>query len=76
MSREGLEVADVFRRFGPAFRDQHGASLSADGAAARHDRDRELPHRRCSVVTSIRCVTSAGISRVSRMTFVSKQKLS
>jgi hypothetical protein len=22
-------VADVFRRFGPAFRDQHGASLSA-----------------------------------------------
>jgi Transposase zinc-binding domain len=25
---EGLEVADVFRRFGPAFRDQHGASLS------------------------------------------------
>ena len=29
MAREGLEVADVFRRFGPAFRDQHGASLSA-----------------------------------------------
>jgi hypothetical protein len=28
-AREGLEVADVFRRFGPAFRDQHGASLSA-----------------------------------------------
>jgi hypothetical protein len=28
MSREGLEVADVFRRFGPAFREQHGASLS------------------------------------------------
>ncbi|HEX3835761.1 MAG TPA: IS91 family transposase [Steroidobacteraceae bacterium] len=28
MAREGLEVADVFRRFGPAFRDQHGASLS------------------------------------------------
>jgi hypothetical protein len=27
--REGLEVADVFRHFGPAFRDQHGASLSA-----------------------------------------------
>jgi len=26
---EGLEVADVFRRFGPAFRDQHGPSLSA-----------------------------------------------
>ena len=29
MSREGLEVADVFRRFGTAFRNQHGASLSA-----------------------------------------------
>jgi hypothetical protein len=29
MSRAGLEVADVFRRFGQAFRDQHGASLSA-----------------------------------------------
>jgi hypothetical protein len=28
VSREGLEVADVFRRFGPAFRDRHGASLS------------------------------------------------
>jgi hypothetical protein len=28
MLREGLEVADVFRRFGPAFREQHGASLS------------------------------------------------
>ena len=29
MVREELEVADVFRRFGPAFRDRHGASLSA-----------------------------------------------
>ena len=29
MPREGLEVADVFRRFGPAFREQHGASLSS-----------------------------------------------
>jgi hypothetical protein len=28
VAREGLEVADVFRRFGPGFRDQHGASLS------------------------------------------------
>jgi hypothetical protein len=26
---EGLEVADVFRRFGPAFRDRQGVSLSA-----------------------------------------------
>ena len=28
MAREGLEVADVLRRFGPTFHDQHGASLS------------------------------------------------
>jgi hypothetical protein len=28
VAREGLEVADVFRRFGPAFRDQSGPSLS------------------------------------------------
>ena len=33
MARGGLEVADVFRHFGPAFRDQHGASLSS---AQRH----------------------------------------
>ena len=29
MACEGLEVADVFRRFGPAFRDRQGVSLSA-----------------------------------------------
>jgi hypothetical protein len=29
VAREGLEVADVFRRFGPDFRDRNGASLSA-----------------------------------------------
>jgi hypothetical protein len=28
VDREGLEVADVFRHFGSAFRDQHGASLT------------------------------------------------
>jgi hypothetical protein len=28
MAREGLEVADVIRHFGAAFRDRHGASLS------------------------------------------------
>src|SRR3954470_24531093 len=28
MAREGLEVADVLRHFGTAFRDRHGASLS------------------------------------------------
>ena len=29
MAHEALEVADVFRHFGPAFRDLNGASLSA-----------------------------------------------
>ena len=29
MARQGLEVADVFRHFGPAYRDQHAASLSS-----------------------------------------------
>src|SRR5271166_6554308 len=29
MPRNGLEVADVFRRYGEAYREQHGASLSA-----------------------------------------------
>jgi hypothetical protein len=33
VAREGLGVADVLRHFGPAFRDQHGASLSS---AQRH----------------------------------------
>jgi hypothetical protein len=33
VAREGLEVADVFRCFGPAFREQHAASLSS---AQRH----------------------------------------
>jgi hypothetical protein len=33
VAHEGLEVADVFRHFGPAFRDQHGVSLSS---ARRH----------------------------------------
>jgi hypothetical protein len=28
MPREGLEVADIFRHFGPTFRDRHGAALS------------------------------------------------
>jgi hypothetical protein len=35
----GLEVADVFRRFGQAFRDQHGASLSAARRRAMLDID-------------------------------------
>jgi hypothetical protein len=30
VAHEGLEVADVFRRFGPAFGDRLGASLSAE----------------------------------------------
>lgn len=28
MPHEGLEVADIFRHFGPAFRDRHGVTLS------------------------------------------------
>jgi len=28
MPRQALEVADIFRHFGPAFRDQHGAALA------------------------------------------------
>jgi ribosomal protein L32 len=45
MAGEGLEVADVFRRFGPAFRDQHGASLS--------------PARRQAMTAIERCRTAA-----------------
>ena len=30
MAQEGLEVADVFRRFGPAFLNRHGTSLSSE----------------------------------------------
>ncbi|HEX4171839.1 MAG TPA: IS91 family transposase [Acetobacteraceae bacterium] len=45
MPRERLEVADIFRRFGPAFRDQHGAALS--GA------------RRRAMVAIERCRTAA-----------------
>jgi len=30
VAREGLEVADIFRHFGPAFRDRNGASLSTE----------------------------------------------
>jgi len=45
VAREGLEVADVFRHFGPAFRDQHGVSLSS---------------ARCNAMTAIeRCRTAA-----------------
>jgi hypothetical protein len=29
VARGGLEVADIFRHFGPAFRDRHGVSLSS-----------------------------------------------
>ena len=30
MARSGLEVADVFRRYGEAYRQHHGASLSTE----------------------------------------------
>jgi len=45
MAREGLEVADVFRHFGQAFRDRHGASLS--------------PARRRAMTAIERCRTAA-----------------
>lgn len=45
MAREGLEVADVFRHFGTAFRDRHGASLSTA--------------RRCTMSAIERCRTAA-----------------
>lgn len=45
MAREGLEVADVFRHFGTAFRDHHGASLT--------------PARRRAMTAIERCRTAA-----------------
>ena len=54
MAREGLEVADVFRHFGPAFRDQHDASLSA---ARRH-----------AMIAIERCRTAALGGHVERCT--------
>jgi hypothetical protein len=45
MAKEGLEVADVFRHFGPAFRDRHGASLA--------------PARRHAMTAIERCRTAA-----------------
>ena len=45
MAREGPEVADVFRHFGQAFRDRHGASLS--------------PARRRAMTAIERCRTAA-----------------
>jgi hypothetical protein len=45
MAREGLEVADVFRHFGQAFRDRHGTSLS--------------PARRRAMTAIERCRTAA-----------------
>jgi hypothetical protein len=45
MAREGLEMADVFRRFGEAFSDQHGTSLS--------------PARRRAMTAIERCRTAA-----------------
>jgi hypothetical protein len=45
MARGGLEVADVFRHFGSAFRDRHGASLSTE--------------RRRAMIAIERCRTAA-----------------
>ena len=43
MDRPKLEVADVFRRYGEAYR-QQAWRVDVHGAAARHDRDRGVPH--------------------------------
>jgi hypothetical protein len=37
MAKEALETAHIFNRYGEAYRQAHGASLSI-GAAARHER--------------------------------------
>ena len=43
MRPRGLEVADIFRQIGPAYRREHADSLSRR-AAPCHDRHRALPH--------------------------------
>ena len=45
MARSGLEVADVFRRYGEAYREQHGASLCTAQRRVM-TRDRAVPNRR------------------------------
>jgi hypothetical protein len=62
VAREGLEVADVFRHFGAAFRDQNGASLSA---------------ARCRAMTGIeRCRTAALGGHVERCGDCGHQRVS
>jgi hypothetical protein len=42
MPRGAAEVADVFRRYGNAYRQQQ--LLTIDGTASRHDSDRTVSH--------------------------------
>ena len=62
MAHNGLEVADVFRHFGQAFRDQHGASLS--------------PARRRAMLAIERCRTAALGGHVERCSDCGYQRMS
>jgi len=61
MTRNGLEVADVFRHFGQAFRDQHRASLS--------------PARRRAMWAIERCRTAALGGHVERCSDCGHQRV-
>jgi Transposase zinc-binding domain len=62
VAHNGLEVADVFRHFGQAFRDQHGASLS--------------PARRRAMWAIERCRTAALGGHVERCSDCGYQRVS
>ena len=62
MAHNGLEVADVLRHFGQAFRDQHGASLS--------------PARRRAMWAIERCRTAALGGHVERCSDCGHQRVS
>jgi hypothetical protein len=61
VARDELEVADMFRRFGPSFRDQHGASLS--------------PARRRAMLAIECCRTAALGGHVERCTDCGHQRI-
>jgi Putative transposase/Transposase zinc-binding domain len=62
MAREGLEVADVFRHFGPTFHDRNGASLSAA--------------RRCAMIAIESCRTAVLGGHVERCGDCGHQRVS
>ena len=61
MAREGLEVADVFRHFGPTFRDRNGTSVSA----ARRRAMIAIESCRTAVLGHIEACGDCGHQRVS-----------